>query len=47
MVDTPAAIDRLRQDLASADPSGPGYPKLTQGVFRALEKKYKLKRAGA
>jgi len=47
LVDTPAAIDRLRHDLALADPSGPGFPKLTLGVFRTLEKKYKLKRAGA
>jgi len=46
-VDSPGTIDRLRRYVAGMDPSDPSFPKQTSGVFRSLEKKYRLKKAHA
>ena len=46
LVDTPGRIDLLRRTLAAMDPAEPGFPKQTSGIFRSLEKKYRLKKVG-
>jgi hypothetical protein len=45
LLDTTAGIERLRTEMAGLDPDGPGFPKRTDAAFRALEKKYRWKRA--
>jgi len=47
LVESPATIDLLRRRISAMDPSDPDYPGLTGSVFRALEKKYRLKKAEA
>jgi hypothetical protein len=47
LVDSPAMIDELRRRISALDPAGPDFPALTSGVFRQLEKKYRLKKVGA
>jgi hypothetical protein len=47
LVESPAAIDLLRRRISAMDPSDPDYPAQTSGVFRSLEKKYRLKKAEA
>ncbi len=44
MLDTPANIDRLREEVAGRDPGSPDFPKRTSAVFRTLEKKYKWRK---
>jgi hypothetical protein len=46
-IDSAAAIDRLRGEVDSMDPSAQDYPALTSAVFRRLEKKYRMKKVGA
>jgi hypothetical protein len=41
---TTANIERLREEIAGLDPSGPDFPRRTSTVFRTIEKKYKWKR---
>ena len=44
--DTTAGFARLRDEVSLRDPAEAGYPRRTGAVFRALERKYRWKRAG-
>lgn len=45
LLDSTASIERLRTALAGLDPDGPGFPSRTEAAFRAIEKKYRWKKA--
>jgi hypothetical protein len=46
LLDTTAGFARLRDEVSLRDPAEAGYPRRTGAVFRALERKYRWKRAG-